>query len=216
MFTKNLNARIFSKYTRDSCYWAGLLAADGSIDINGTLSLELNSKDKHILDEFKEFCCSDHLISYRESADAYRIRFCNKEVVSDLLYNFSVSTDKTHNLIMPILEESWQYACYYRGFFDGDGCFSEFFNNRPMASYRVFLTSGSIGFLEDTVQLLRDMGVIVGGSISKKAANCWHIQLGVKDAASFLRWIYSEVGPKLTRKYNKYHNIIVLGNRATR
>lgn len=214
--TKYLDNTVFSTYTKDSCYWAGFLAADGNIDINGTISFELEGKDKDTIAAFKEFCKADHDISYRENTNAYRIRFVSEQIKSDLLYNFSISINKTHNLEVPILMELWQYASYYRGFFDGDGCFSEFFNNRPTASYRIFLTSGSLNFLEETLILLRNNNIITGGSISKKAANCWHIQLAIKDTNSFLHWIYSVEGPKLPRKYSKYVNIIVNGNRATR
>lgn len=216
MYVKKLDHEVFSKYTKDSCYWAGFLAADGCIDINNTISFELANKDKDTIYNFKDFCKSDHDVSYRESTNAYRIRFISKGIKEDLLYNFSVSTDKARNLVLPLLPEIWQYASYYRGFFDGDGCFTEFFNNRPTASYRVFLTSGSLLFLEDTLTLLRNNNIITGGSITKKAVNCWHIQLAIKDTDSFLHWIYSVEGPKLSRKYIKYVDVIVNGNRATR
>lgn len=212
--TKYLNHNVFSNYTKESCYWAGFLAADGCIDINNTISFELEGKDKDTIFKFKEFCEAEHDISYKENTNSYRIRFVSKSIKEDLLYNFSVSVDKTHNLELPLLSEVWQYAAYYRGFFDGDGCFSEFFNNRPMATYRVFLTNGSLSFLENTLELLRSNEVIVGGSIYKKAANCWHIQLAVKDATSFLHWIYSIEGHRLSRKYLKYINVIVNNNRA--
>ncbi len=215
MLKKNVDNTVFDVYTKESCYWAGFLAADGCIDINGTIAFELSGKDHEAVEEFKKFCKADHEITYRESTNAYRIRFVSKEIIESLLFNFSVDIDKTHNLTLPLLEESWQYAAYYRGFFDGDGCFSEFFNNRPTASYRVFLTSGSIQFLKDTLILLRELSIIVGGSIQKKATNCWHVQLGIKDTNSFLTWVYSVEGYKLSRKYDKYHNVIVLGNRAT-
>jgi hypothetical protein len=212
--TKYLDHTIFDIYTKESCYWAGFLAADGCIDINGTISFELKEEDSNSITDFKSFCKATHDITYNSKTRASRIRFVSRKIADDLKYNFSVGIDKTHNLEVPLLSELWQYAAYYRGFFDGDGCFSEFFNNRPTASYRVFLTSGSLVFLEETLLLLRSYSVIRGGSIQKKAANCWHIQLAIKDSDTFLKWIYSIEGPYLVRKYNKYNSIIVQGNRA--
>lgn len=210
---KELDNTIFSLYTPESCYWAGFLAADGCIDVNGTIRIELQGKDSYQVEEFKQYCKADHVISHNVLKDSYKFGFCSNIVKDDLYYNFGIAVDKTFNLQYPIFEEDWQYAAYHRGFFDGDGCFSEFFNNRPLASYRVFLTSASLDFLESTLEHLRILGVIIGGSIQKKAANCWHIQLAIKDAKGYLTWIYSIEGPKLTRKYAKYVDIIVNGNR---
>lgn len=189
MHKKEINDNVFAVYTPESCYWAGLLAADGHIDINGTIGLELKDEDSYLIEEFKEFCGSSHDISSNSIKHSRRIRFVSKKLQEDLLYNFSVSVDKTHNLQLPLLEYE-HYKDYFRGFFDGDGCFSEFFNNRPMASFRVFLTNGSLYFLEETIHILRKFNVIQNGSIQQKAKNCWHIQLAISDSISFLNWIY--------------------------
>lgn len=215
MFKKEVKDNVFSEYTYQSCYWAGLLAADGNIDINGTIGLELKEEDSYLIEEFKSFCESSHDISFNIIKKSKRIRFVSSEMQNDLLFNFAITTDKTHKLEVPLFNELWQYKQYYKGFFDGDGCFSEFFNNRPLASYRVFLTNGSELFLTDTLNLLREFKIIKTGSIQKKAINCWHIQLAVGDSTSFLNWIYEDNKPPfMTRKYLKYKNIIVDGNRS--
>lgn len=212
---KNLDETVFETYSQGSCYWAGFLAADGCIDINGTVRIELAGKDKEHVSKFKLFCKSEHNISHNTAKDSYKVGFCSQKIKDDLYYNYSLTVDKTHNLILPTLDAS-QYPHYVRGFFDGDGCITEFFNNRPMASIRVFLTSGSLSYLEELLELLRNLKAVSGGSIQKKAANCWHIQLGVKDATSFLHWIYQDAEVYLDRKYDKYVNIIVNNNRAIR
>lgn len=211
MNRKDIDSSVFENYTEESCYWAGLLAADGCIGVNGTIGLELNDKDA--VEEFKKFCSAEHIVS-STIKNSYRIRFVSEKIQQDLLYNFNVSTDKTFNLTVPLLPSSKLYANYYRGFFDGDGCLTEFFNNRPTASFRVFLTSGSLEFLQETLLLLKNLNIIKGGSIQNKAASCWHIQLAINDSISFLNWIYDSKGYSLERKYEKYYNLIVLGNRA--
>lgn len=214
---KDLNNKVFDSYNEKSCYWAGFLAADGCIDVNGTIRIELAGVDKQHVYDFREFCESVHSISYNAAKNSYKVGFCSPSIKEALYYNFSLTVDKTYNLMFPLFSEEWQYKAYLRGFFDGDGCFTEFFNNRPMASFRVFLSSSTLNFLENILLYLRSINVIVGGSIQKQGKkDAWNIQLGVRDATAFLNWIYSIDGPKLERKYNKYVHIIVNGNRMRR
>ena len=213
---KKLNDQAFNEYNQESCYWAGFLAADGCIDVNNTIRIELAGKDMEHVQKFKDFCGSEHSISHNKLKNSYKVGFCSPAIARDLYYKYAVTVDKTHGLILPLLPELKDYKHYVRGFFDGDGCITEFFNNRPTATYRVFLTSGSLSFLEELLHLLKCNSITVGGSIQKKAANCWHIQFGVKDAASFLNWIYSDATVYLPRKYDKYLNLIVNNNRAKR
>lgn len=211
---KALNETVFENYTQESCYWAGFLAADGCIDVNGTIRIELAGKDKEHVYLFKEFCESDHLVSHNILKDSYKVGFCSKPIKDSLFYNFALTINKTHELLFPMLPTISNYRDYIRGFFDGDGCLTEFFNNRPTASFRVFLTSGSLNFLEELLSFLRYNKIIVGGSIIKKATNCWHIQLAIKDSTSFLNWLYTDSTLYLFRKHYKYTDLIVNNNRA--
>lgn len=210
---------IFESYTPISAYWAGFLAADGRVDSNSTIGLELNGKDVDAVTQFKKDMGAEHDITYRESTNAYNIRFCDNSIKESLEYNYAVTVDKTHSLQFPLLPDD-MYPHYIRGHFDGDGCFTEFFNNRPTASFRVYITSGSLHFLEDLANFLVSIGITKGKSISKKAANCWHIQYGINDSTAFLNYIYCNNTDsnirKLARKYDKYKTIIVDGIRATR
>ena len=212
---KNIT-NIFNEYSSTSSYWAGLLAADGRIDINNTVGLELSYKDAYMIDLFKSDMRSEHSIYFRDSTQASSIRFIDVEIVDSLKYNFSVTSDKTFNLSLPILPEN-AYPHYFRGVFDGDGCVTEFFNNRPTASFRVYQTSGSLIFLEDILVFLKQHGICIGGSIQKKAANCWHLQLGVRDSTSFLNYIYlnNQIDGLrlLKRKYDKYVKIVINNDR---
>jgi hypothetical protein len=213
---KKLDESVFSSYTQESCYWAGFLAADGCIDINNTVRIELGGKDKEHVQKFKDFCGSEHTISHNQTKNSYKVGFCSPAITSDLYYKYAVTINKTHELILPLLPQLEDYKHYLRGFYDGDGCITEFFNNRPTATYRVFLTSGTLAFLEELLELLKHNNITTGGSIQKKAANCWHIQLGVKDSAAFLNWIYTDATVYLPRKYDKYINLVVNNNRAKR
>lgn len=215
---KQINSKSFSTYTEDSCYWAGFLSADGCIDSTDTIRFELKGEDSYQVEKFRDFLNSEHTISYRESTWAYSFRFKDEIILNDLIYNYSITKDKTFNLELPILPSIDLYKAYFLGNFDGDGCLTEFFNNRPTAAFRVFLTSASFNFLTSSLEYLRNNSIIVGGSIQKKSANCYHIQLGIKDSTSFLNWIYSISNKDLylSRKFNIYKRIILDGVRAHR
>ena len=95
---KYINSNAFSNYTEEACYWAGLLSADGCIDATNTIRLELKAEDSYQIEKFKKFVSAEHVISYRESTNAYSIRFKDDTILEDLVYNFSVTNDKTYNL----------------------------------------------------------------------------------------------------------------------
>lgn len=212
---KNVS-NIFNEYTPNSSYWAGLLAADGRIDVNSTIGLELSEKDKYLVEQFKTDCSSEHAIYYRDATQAYSVRFTDTNICDSLKLNFSVTVNKTHSLELPLLPED-MYPHYLRGIFDGDGCLTEFFNNRPTASFRVYQTSGSLEFLQQLLEFLRCNNITVGGSIQKKASNCWHLQLGVRDSTSFLNYIYLNNNVNqhrfMLRKYEKYVKLIINNDR---
>lgn len=213
---KKLVKNKFNSYTQESCYFAGLLAADGNLDINGTIGLELKNSDKLLIEKFKEFTESEHILSITEKS--CRIRFSSIEIKDSLQYNFNVCSNKTFNMELPLFPNIENYQDFIRGFFDGDGCLTEFFNSRHTASYRVYLTSGSLLFLEQLLHFLQDEKICAGGSIHKKAANCWHIQLGIKDSTTFLNFIYKNNSTNLflPRKYELYTKLVVNNNRTKR
>lgn len=213
---KYLDETVLDKYCPEANYWAGFIAADGCIDTNNTIRIELGGKDKEHVTKFKEFFKAEHLISHNELKDSYKVGFSSKLLKEILYYNYAVTIDKTHNLVFPLLPTEEDYRHYLRGFFDGDGCFTEYFAGRPTAAMAVFLTSGSLNFLHETLQYLKSSNVVLGGSIHKKALNCWHIQFSVNDTKKFLTWIYTGATVYLDRKYEKYVHIIVNNNRATR
>lgn len=215
MFIKSVKNK-FNNYTQESCYFAGLLAADGSIDINGTIGLELKISDNLLVEKFKKFTESEHTLSISEKS--CRIRFFSPEIKDSLKYNFNVCSNKTFSMELPILPNIENYQDFIRGFFDGDGCLTEFFNSRHTASFRVYLTSGSLLFLEQLLHFLHHEKVCVGGSIHKKATNCWHIQFGVRDSTTFLNFIYKNNTTNLflPRKHELYNKLIIRNDRCMR
>jgi hypothetical protein len=107
--------------TTEQAYWVGFIYGDGCISPNGcgnpTLSLNLNKRDRHILEDFRDAIDSEHSIS--ESGDEVSIGFVNDKITSDL-ENLGASRDKTHTNTLPNFEERDLRAAFVRGLGDAD------------------------------------------------------------------------------------------------
>jgi hypothetical protein len=95
----SLDFDYFDNINMKNSYWAGFIAADGSIrKDNKTLEISLNFKDKDILDNFKYDIKYGGEIKYRKNLNQYRILVKNRKIVDDLNRNFGTTiVIITHN-----------------------------------------------------------------------------------------------------------------------
>ena len=115
---------------KNTAYWLGFLAADGSIHKNKPrLMIGLSRKDREHLEKFKRFIESDVEIKDRDmvcSTNGKRypsslIHICSKELIDDL-YQYNIIPNKSNQNIdfLEYIPES--YKIYFiLGYFDGDG-----------------------------------------------------------------------------------------------
>ena len=130
-----LGNRIYS-YDRDyfsapnlqNCYWAGLIGADGYVDLNGNrITLGLDVEDINTLKELKKETKFDGVIK-TEELQGYnphtmaKISFCSAhEWMKDLKNNFNIITRKSFTLLPPVLDDTKLIMSYIKGYLDGDG-----------------------------------------------------------------------------------------------
>src|SRR5579863_7404867 len=113
----------FLELTRDTYYFLGLLATDGSIYEN-RIELCFKEGDEDILYKFKEYLQSESSIRKRihNKKDkiyyGYRLAFRNKEIV-EYLNTLGITKSKTFDLELN-LDFNFDLL---RGIIDGDGCF---------------------------------------------------------------------------------------------
>ena len=112
---------IFKNMNHESAYILGYFWADANLT-NNSLDIELNEKDKYILDKFNRIICdSKNKIHRRERNNSvcYRLIITNKEIASTLR---DIGFTKKNDRIIPKINEEFIYS-FIRGYFDGDGCY---------------------------------------------------------------------------------------------
>lgn len=128
-YTKMYTSRddSFSEYTPESCYWAGLLAADGCIYRHNKMKkityTTLSLKDKDTVENFKEFIKYTGVVQERETigAKAYLVHVNNINICNDLKNNFNITPKKslTFSPSEEIPEDLKKY--FILRYLDGDG-----------------------------------------------------------------------------------------------
>lgn len=152
-YIPNINA--FAKYTKESCYWAGLLAADGCIatrkdchDGQGC-KIMLGSIDKELvlgLGRYLKYyknpsCkpCDEHL-----KHPFWSISVESREICINLEENFNIIPRKTLTYIPPSDIPDNLIKYFILGYFDGDGSLSYSITNTG----RKHFTLNFVGTLE--------------------------------------------------------------------
>jgi DNA-binding transcriptional regulator WhiA len=115
--------------TIENCYWAGFIAADGSVDRNRkVLTISLNNKDsKHLklLQKTLKFTGTLKQVitvlgDKRHKATKLYISSA-KELLDDLERHFNITPNKSLSLIPPNLNEKEFIKAFIIGYIDGDG-----------------------------------------------------------------------------------------------
>jgi hypothetical protein len=120
-----VNLSYFRKIsTENKAYWLGFIAADGYVreTCPYSLSIGLKASDLGHLLKFKKEIEYSGPITYTAKTNSYRIIIYSKELVEDL-NRLGIRQRKSLTL------KSWKgpkkyMRHYWRGVFDGDGCFS--------------------------------------------------------------------------------------------
>jgi DNA-binding transcriptional regulator WhiA len=198
----------FKVYTKESCYWAGFILADGYIRKNSTnLHIKLQIKDAEHLYKFLK--CLDipenninKLIKYTKKY--VYVNLFIKELVEGLNDLFSIGNKKslTAEINPKIPIELLNH--FIRGYFDGDGSISNS-RNHPVISF-----TGTISVLN------RILDFIIHNNINKKNHRAkivirYHNIIGsfsyqgFNFLDNFYRIIYSDSNDfiVLNRKYEK-------------
>ena len=117
-----VNEEAFSNVNIESCYWAGFLAADGSVAKNGnTVSLALSVKDKEQIERYAKFVhFSSTPKKYKNKS--YSVRFASKHIKEQLKQNWNIVPQKTFTLQPPNLRQDELVDAFIVGYIDGDGC----------------------------------------------------------------------------------------------
>jgi DNA-binding transcriptional regulator WhiA len=122
------NESYFKHPTNESSYWAGFIAADGSLcDRNYSLSVGLAEKDRQHLIKLKAATgYSGRIRHYEKTNSCDLCIYSAQEYLYDLENVFNITPNKSRTLNYPeglvMLNNDNLIKSYMAGYIDGDGC----------------------------------------------------------------------------------------------
>ena len=118
----------FDRYTPDSCFFAGLLAADGCVSTKNRITIELKAIDELLLKAFMEFIGLENTIKYRAMPKITQWRgiyaaigWKNLSHIRSLEDNFGITKQKSLTLSPPTIHDPDCEFAFFAGLFAGDG-----------------------------------------------------------------------------------------------
>lgn len=211
--TNRVNRRIKSDYfsnidSPEKAYWLGFLFTDGSVDHykkTGRIRLQLQEKDKEILEKFKEDLCLDGKIIYdnRPKSICCSVEFVDEQIFNDLA-KYGIIPRKTYEVsrIPYNLIPKEFLSSYALGLYDGDGGLSYSDN------FSTDVTLGYTAYHESEVEDFQDLINILINSNKKNKnffTSAWHTQWrGRLQVLKILDVLYQDCPRHLKRKYDKY------------
>lgn len=203
------NEEFFFKWTPELCYILGWILSDGSIRRDNGVDIEINIKDKDILESIKKHISFTKNVREQTRSkirkngtvsETARITFFSPKVVK-LLASFGLVPNKTH-IVKWIKDIPEEYENHFiRGIFDGDGS--------------VFISSDRIYFsLCGTKDLLQEVQKRVKKFVPKDIKGSLHRGHGVWElsysgnrslkAIFYYMYFESNQTTRLRRKYDKF------------
>lgn len=202
----------FNKFTSDSCYWAGFMAADACVRDDGknSVDVELKYEDRNHLIKLCNITKRDKKLwdrkrkKYGKEYNSSVLSIVSKQIIVDLDNNFSITARKTHTLQPPTNIPKDLIVHFIRGYIDGDGSIGwHKHNSKP----RLHICSGSKDLLEWLVDNIKESVSTGNPSIRKeKNRNLHTIEFMGKQVIPILNWLYKDSSneTRLERKYERY------------
>ena len=210
--------------SRTQAYWLGFIMADGNIETRKDRKntyrfiLKLSKCDETHIEKLNHVLQSDYPIndvtSYIKDKE-YKcsvLRIGSSILCEGLIQN-GVLPAKSCKEVFPkncIPKEYWKD--FIRGIFDGDGCFSWFFDNDRYIPSCSFSLCGSEQMLLDCFTYIYDCVGVNIPKITKKSDNDLYTATigGNFNVLKIMNWIYanSTEENRLDRKYNKYQEFL--------
>lgn len=213
------NHNFFSRDTEESFYWAGFIAADGSINKKRlALHIGLSLKDLSLLEKFKNSIDAENPINqYLVKNSKYNpkwndtvkceIEISSRQICSDLL-RFNITPRKTKTYTMP----SWMINHplrhhFLRGYFDGDGSFYSYLKEDRTTPQYYFNLRGTEKFLNEYRNILKKDVDFENANIDKKIRkdnNIGVLEFGGNGIIrKLVEYLYKDASIYLDRKKKK-------------
>ena len=204
------NEKYFKTWSIEMAYFLGFICADGHLATHrNMLSIQLHTKDKYILENFKKFLNYDGNIYLRTDLPSANLWIISKEITQDLM-NFGLTRHKSQELKW-IEQTPDQYVSHFvRGYFDGDGHVGLAQAHNPNNKKLIIKLVSTLPFIERLkIEFQKNYGSECGSIVDN---NTYYelVYTGSNHTKSFLDWIYkdSTEETRLKRKYDIYNEFI--------
>lgn len=195
------NEYFFNKLNAVSVYWAGFIAADGTLTFKDKgVSIGLNKKDKEHLFKFKRAIRTNSPIKEVESNNSARIGIYSKKIFNSLI-NLGIKPNKSLSISHVDIPNKLMFH-FVRGIFDGDGSISG--NDK---SHIQLCIVGNKPFLEQIQDFfIRNLKISKTKIYPLTQSNAYKLQYTGSQIFKVLKSLYykSNNNIRLTRKYKKY------------
>lgn len=201
----------FKNVSEKSSYWAGFIAADGTIT-NGkykSLQIKLQKKDEDHLKIFKkDIKYTGELIYSSQIGKKNNIYYsctiniyCADNILFDLERIYNISDRKTFCLTPPKIKDYNLCLAYIIGFIDGDGCICRYLQKKKYP-YTEICIVGTFDVMKWIKDFLEKEMKIKTSSI-KKVGKIYRISIyGNSIAENFIRMAKKIDVPFLKRKWD--------------
>lgn len=210
----NIDESSFSEIQDEaSAYFLGFIYADGSIGhYNGDYSIriELQDRDRQILEDFQNFIKSDRPISesYKKERKYCKICISNKVIYKSLMSR-GITPKKTFAITFPPKDIVPKHLIrhFIRGYFDGDGCVTCSKNKKSSISFKI---TSNLHFLEGLREfLINEAGLPKTKITATKSIGIGNLGYsGNGNARKFYDFIYKDSKFYLKRKFEKFSSIL--------
>lgn len=208
--------------TEKKAYLLGFLFADGcNDDNNNRISISLQARDKHILQEFNQELDSNKPLGFEENSkntkfknaqDTYIAKFTSRHMC-DILASYGCVPRKSLILKFPLKEHVPEHLIthFIRGYFDGDGSFVAHMmkckEGRYLHQQYKFSFLSTLEFCGSIKKIIVDKFNIPVGIYERhknSGKNSYELNITGKKVFDVLDWLYKDSTIHLHRKYNKY------------
>lgn len=204
----SVNEDFFRDINPVTCYYAGLIAADGCIAKDRN-SFTLHQKDIEVLGKFKNNISYTGIISRRQISGkednyCHSINITSRKLVNDLEIFFNIIPKKSLILKPPSNLDYFHSLCFILGYIDGDGYISIVKTKRQ----NPYMLIGALGTKETCYWIKSVLGV--GRVDIRKDSkniiyryNCSHSK--AFQLIGVFREIYQLKDIRINRKWDKYN-----------
>lgn len=207
-YKNKYDINFFSKYTKESAYWAGFIMADGCITNKSPLyniQITLSINDKNHLQKFAKIVDFKGSLYEYKKGNSVVIRLSGKQVINDLLDKYGITERKSLTAQFPKNLPKSLCSHFIRGYFDGDGCI--YVGNSVSISFvgNKNIIKSIRDILHETLKLEIQSNNNKAPFINTKNEKIKQFSYHAKNAKKIIQWLYNDTNKsiRLDRKYKK-------------